>query len=193
MIQYSVKHENKLDCGGAYIKLLPGGDKFESTKFGGDTPYAVMFGPDICGSSNKRTHVIFHYEKKSDNLLVKKNINCEDDTLSHLYTLVLRPDNTFEVFVDNKSVRSGKLEEEFDFLPAKERLRTRTNQSQPIGSMIRKFPIRTMSSLRGMMMYPRNFPIRMPRNQMIGMMRMMVNGRHRWWTILTTRDHGSRK
>eukprot|EP00581_Thalassiosira_minuscula_P014288 CAMPEP_0183728240 /NCGR_PEP_ID=MMETSP0737-20130205/27538_1 /TAXON_ID=385413 /ORGANISM="Thalassiosira miniscula, Strain CCMP1093" /LENGTH=401 /DNA_ID=CAMNT_0025960127 /DNA_START=76 /DNA_END=1281 /DNA_ORIENTATION=- len=120
VIQYSVKHEQKIDCGGAYIKLLPGGDKFESTKFGGDTPYGVMFGPDICGSSNKRTHVIFHYDKKDDNLLIKKNVNCEDNQLSHLYTLVLRPDNTFEVFVDNKSVRSGKLDEEFDFLPAKE-------------------------------------------------------------------------
>ncbi|KAL9188346.1 hypothetical protein ACHAXT_006724 [Thalassiosira profunda] len=120
VIQYSVKHEQKIDCGGAYIKLLPGGDKFESTKFGGDTPYGVMFGPDICGSSNKRTHVIFHYDKKDDNLLIKKNVGCEDDQLSHLYTLVLRPDNTFEVFVDNKSVRSGKLDDEFDFLPAAE-------------------------------------------------------------------------
>lgn len=120
VIQYSVKHEQKIDCGGAYIKLLPGGDKFESTKFGGDTPYGVMFGPDICGTSNKRTHVIFHYDKKDDNLLIKKNVGTEDDTLSHLYTLVLRPDNTFEVFVDNKSVRAGKLEDEFDFLPAKE-------------------------------------------------------------------------
>merc|ERR1712013_507407 len=79
-----------------------------------------MFGPDICGSSNKRTHVIFHYDKKDDNLLIKKNVSCESDQLSHLYTLVLRPDNTFEVFVDNKSVRSGKLDDEFDFLPAKE-------------------------------------------------------------------------
>jgi len=120
VIQYSVKHEQKIDCGGAYIKLLPGGDKFESTKFGGDTPYGVMFGPDICGTSNKRTHVIFHYDKKDDNLLIKKNVSTEDDQLSHLYTLVLRPDNTFEVFVDNKSVRAGKLEDEFDFLPAKE-------------------------------------------------------------------------
>lgn len=120
VIQYSVKHEQKIDCGGAYIKLLPGGDKFESTKFGGDTPYGVMFGPDICGTSNKRTHVIFHYDKKDDNLLIKKNVGTETDQLSHLYTLVLRPDNTFEVFVDNKSVRAGKLEDEFDFLPAKE-------------------------------------------------------------------------
>jgi len=120
VIQYTVKHGQKIDCGGAYIKLLPGGDAFESKKFGGDTPYAVMFGPDICGSSNKKTHVIFNYPKKDDNLLIKKNIRCEDDQLSHLYTLVLRPDNTFEVFVDNKSVRSGKLDDEFDFLPDKE-------------------------------------------------------------------------
>jgi calreticulin len=40
--------------------------------------------------------------------------------VSHLFTLVIRPDNTLEVFIDNKSVRKGKLEEEFDFLPAKE-------------------------------------------------------------------------
>jgi len=120
VIQYSVKHEQKIDCGGAYIKLLPGGDKFESTKFGGDTPYAVMFGPDICGHSNKKTHVILHSDKKDDNLLIKKNVNTEDDQRTHLYTLVLRPDNTFEVFIDNKSVRDGKLEDEFDFLADKE-------------------------------------------------------------------------
>jgi len=120
VIQYSVKHEQDIDCGGAYIKLLPGGDSFESAKFGGDTKYAVMFGPDICGSSNKKTHTILHYEKKADNLLIKKEIPCEKDQLSHLYTLVVRPDNTFEVFVDNKSVRSGKLEDQFDFLPPKE-------------------------------------------------------------------------
>ena len=120
VIQYTVKHEQKIDCGGAYIKLLPGGDAFDSKKFGGDTPYAVMFGPDICGSSNKRTHVILHSNRKDENLLIKKNVNTEDNQLSHLYTLVLRPDNTFEVFIDNKSVRSGKLDDEFDFLPPKQ-------------------------------------------------------------------------
>jgi len=120
VIQYSVKHENKLDCGGAYIKLLPGGDSFDANSFGGDTPYAIMFGPDICGSANKRTHVILHYEPKNENVLIKKDIPCETDQITHLYTLVLRPDNTFEVFVDNKSVRTGKIEEAFDMLPPKE-------------------------------------------------------------------------
>lgn len=99
---------------------MPGGDKFDTDNFGGDTPYAIMFGPDICGSSNKKTHVILNYDKKDDNLLIKKEVPCEKNQLSHLYTLILRPDNTFEVRVDNESKREGKLEDEFDFLPAKE-------------------------------------------------------------------------
>lgn len=119
VIQYTVKNEQGIDCGGAYIKLLPGGDKFDSDKFGGDTPYGIMFGPDICGST-KRTHVILHSADKGEGLLIKKDIPCETDGFTHLYTLVVRPDDTFEVFVDNKSVRSGKLEDEFDFLEPKE-------------------------------------------------------------------------
>lgn len=119
VIQYSVKHEQNLDCGGAYIKVLPGGDKFDSAAFGGDTPYAVMFGPDICGSSNKKTHVILHDHNKDDNLLIKKEVKTETDDLTHLYTLIVNPDNTFEVLVDNKSVRKGPLDEHFDFLAEK--------------------------------------------------------------------------
>lgn len=118
VFQFSVKHEQepKLDCGGAYLKLLQGGKNFDKHKFGDDTKYAIMFGPDICGPSNKKTHVIFHYDKKNENLLINNEINCETDQLTHLYTLHLKADNTFEVFIDKKSVRKGKLEDEFDFL-----------------------------------------------------------------------------
>jgi len=118
VLQFSVKHEQELDCGGAYIKLL-GGD-VNQKKFGGDTPYQVMFGPDICGYSNRRTHVIFNYPPKNDNLLIKDDVRVETDKLTHLYTLVVKPDATFEVFIDQESVRQGLLEEAFDFLPAKE-------------------------------------------------------------------------
>ena len=120
ILQYSVKHEQNLDCGGAYIKLMPGGKSFDKAKFGGDTPYSIMFGPDVCGTSNKKTHVILHSNKKNENMQIKKEVSTETDNLTHLYTLVIRPDNTFEVFIDQKSVRSGKLEDEFDFLEAKE-------------------------------------------------------------------------
>lgn len=37
VLQFSVKHEQKLDCGGGYVKLL-GGD-VDQKKFGGETPY----------------------------------------------------------------------------------------------------------------------------------------------------------
>lgn len=38
VLQLSIKNEQKLDCGGAYIKLL--GD-MDQDSFGGDTPYQV--------------------------------------------------------------------------------------------------------------------------------------------------------
>ena len=117
VLQMSVKNEQDLDCGGAYIKLL--GDMDQSS-FGGDTPYHVMFGPDKCGPSNKKTHVIFNYPPRNDNLLIKKEVSMEGDNLSHLYTLVVRPDNTFEVLIDMKSVREGNLADSWDFLLPKE-------------------------------------------------------------------------
>lgn len=43
----------------------------------------------------------------------------QDDELTHLYTLILRPDQTYEVKIDNEKVESGSLEEDWDFLPSK--------------------------------------------------------------------------
>jgi len=113
VIQMTVRHDQDLDCGGAYIKLLPDMDQ---DKFGGDTPYAVMFGPDICGPSNKKTHAIFHYEPKNENLLIKDELRTESDNLSHVYSLVVKPDNTYQVYIDLDEIRSGDLADGWDFL-----------------------------------------------------------------------------
>jgi len=115
VLQFSVKHTQKIDCGGGYIKLLP--DGLDQSKFGGDSDYAIMFGPDICGTSTKRVHVIFTYKGK--NLLTKKDIKCESDQLTHVYTLIVKSDNTYEVRIDGKNVQSGSLFEDWDFLPPK--------------------------------------------------------------------------
>ena len=115
VIQFTVKHEQKIDCGGGYIKLYP--KDLEQSKLHGDSPYYIMFGPDICGYSTKKVHVIFNY--KGQNLLTKKEIKCQDDEFTHLYTLIVRPDNTYEVKIDNAKVESGKLEEDWDFLKPK--------------------------------------------------------------------------
>ena len=118
MLQFSVKHEQDLDCGGAYIKLL--GPDTDQAKFGGDSPYQIMFGPDVCGSSNRKTHVIFNYPPKGDNLLIKEEVRTETDKASHLYTLHVKADGSFEVFIDEESARAGKLDEAFDFLLPKQ-------------------------------------------------------------------------
>jgi len=115
VLQFSVKHEQTIDCGGGYIKILP--DSTDLSKFNGDDKYYVMFGPDICGYGTKKVHVIFGYKGK--NLLIKKDIRCKDDEFTHVYTLILRPDNTFEVLIDNEKVESGDLESNWDFLAPK--------------------------------------------------------------------------
>ncbi|XP_069498313.1 calreticulin-like [Ambystoma mexicanum] len=115
VIQFTVKHEQNIDCGGGYIKLFPADLKQEEMH--GDSKYYIMFGPDICGTGNKKVHVIFNYKEK--NHLINKDIRCKDDEYSHLYTLIVRPDNTYEVKIDNSKVESGSLEEDWDFLPAK--------------------------------------------------------------------------
>merc|ERR1712216_348224 len=117
VLQFSAKHEQKLDCGGGDIKLMP--SSVDQKTFSGDSPYAVMFGPDICGSSTKRVHAIFT-DKTGKNLLTKKPIPCETDELTHVYTLIVHPNNTYAVLVDNEVRESGDLEDHWDFLPPRE-------------------------------------------------------------------------
>merc|ERR1719334_2827268 len=115
VLQFSVKHEQSIDCGGGYIKLFP--STLEPESMNGDSPYHVMFGPDICGPGTKRVHVIFTYKGK--NHLIKKDIRCKDDELTHLYTLILNSDNTYEVRIDGKKEESGDLESDWDMLAPK--------------------------------------------------------------------------
>ena len=63
--------------------------------FDGETPYTIMFGPDICGFSTKKVHTILTHN--GDNHLINKEIECKTDETSHVYTLVLKPDNSYEV------------------------------------------------------------------------------------------------
>merc|ERR1712193_137674 len=114
VVQYTVKHEQDIDCGGGYLKL----GAYEPEKFEGSSEYNIMFGPDICGSSTKKTHVIFNYKGK--NLDKKKEVRAESDTLSHLYTLIVKPDNTYEVQIDMNKVDSSSLAEGWSFLEPKE-------------------------------------------------------------------------
>jgi calreticulin len=115
VIQFSVKHTQKIDCGGGYVKVFPAG--LDQEHMTGESEYNIMFGPDVCGTSTKKVHVIF--TNKGKNHLIKKTINAETDQLTHVYTLIVRPDNTYEVRVDGSKRESGSLADDFDILPPK--------------------------------------------------------------------------
>lgn len=115
VVQFTVKHEQNIDCGGGYVKVFD--CSLDQKDMHGETPYEIMFGPDICGPGTKKVHAIFSY--KGENLLINKDIRCKDDVYSHVYTLVVKPDNTYEVLIDNEKVESGDLETDWNFLPPK--------------------------------------------------------------------------
>ncbi|KAG5459681.1 MAG: calreticulin, partial [Olpidium bornovanus] len=114
VVQFSAKNEQIIECGGGYLKLMP--PDFLPKNFTGDSPFELMFGPDICGSTH-RLHVIFRY--KGEGKLIKKDITCPDDHFTHLYTLIVKPDQTYKILVDQKEKLSGSLLEDWDFLSAK--------------------------------------------------------------------------
>ncbi|EDO49786.1 predicted protein, partial [Nematostella vectensis] len=119
IVQYEVKFQQPMECGGAYLKLLSDGQGFKPESFGDKTPYTIMFGPDKCGEDRK-LHFIFRHKNPKNGTIEEKhakkptgNYNSVfDGKKTHLFTLVVRPDNTFEVFIDQESVNKGSLLED---------------------------------------------------------------------------------
>lgn len=47
-----MKHEQEIDCGGGYLKVFD--CKLDQKDMHGESPYEIMFGPDICGPGTKK-------------------------------------------------------------------------------------------------------------------------------------------
>merc|ERR1712183_65284 len=78
-----------------------------------------MFGPDKCGYT-KRTHLIFNYKGK--NVLKKSDLayKQEGEGTSHLYRMILKPDNTVRVEIDEEKIYDGSVKEDWEVLQPKE-------------------------------------------------------------------------
>merc|ERR1719399_2051612 len=78
-----------------------------------------MFGPDKCGYT-KRTHLIFNYDGK--NVLKKSDLSYkqEGEGTSHLYRLVVKPDNTVRVEIDQEQIYEGSIKDDWEVLKPKE-------------------------------------------------------------------------
>lgn len=117
IVQYQAKYEKNLGCGGGYLKIGPKVD--DLTTFGEPTPYNIMFGPDQC-NADKRTHLIFN--RRGKNYLKKSELPYKQEGagISHLYRLVLKPDGSVLVEVDQEKLYEGSLKDDWDMLTARE-------------------------------------------------------------------------
>jgi calreticulin len=78
---------------------------------------SIMFGPDQCGGT-KRVHAIITY--KGENKLKTSDVSLTIyDELTHVYSFVIKKDQTYEVFVDLESKASGNMEDDWEILKAK--------------------------------------------------------------------------
>ncbi|XP_008053094.1 calmegin [Carlito syrichta] len=119
IVQYEVNFQDGIDCGGAYIKLLADTDDLILENFYDKTSYTIMFGPDTCGEDYK-LHFIFRHKHPKTGVFEEKHAKLPDvdlkkfftDRKTHLYTLVMNPNDTFEVLVDQTVVNKGSLLED---------------------------------------------------------------------------------
>jgi len=72
-----------------------------------------MFGPDQCGGTRK-VHAIL--ARDGTNHLTNKQVYPETDLFTHVYTFILRPDNTYEILIDGDSKAKGPIEDDWSIL-----------------------------------------------------------------------------
>ncbi|CAH7667995.1 Calreticulin family-domain-containing protein [Phakopsora pachyrhizi] len=118
VVQYEVKLQNGLECGGAYMKLLkesPTG--IQAQEFSDKTEYSIMFGPDRCGATNK-VHFIFRHKNPKTGEYEEKHLknppSIKNTKTTALYTLIVRPDQTFTIKINDEEAAKGSLLEDFD-------------------------------------------------------------------------------
>lgn len=117
VLQYEVKLEDGLTCGGAYLKL-PAAPFKDLLKFDSDTPYSIMFGPDKCGATDK-VHFIFQSKHPKTGKMTEHHLKSPPpiaaaDKKTHLYTLAVLANGSYSVSVDGEVKRNGELSEDFE-------------------------------------------------------------------------------
>lgn len=122
VVQYEVKLQKALECGGAYLKLLPP-IKEDLSSFDHTTPFELVFGPDQCGMYTNEIHLVLRRTnpvtgESEEKFLLEAPPSKLDSPLSTLYTLVLNQSSQeFEIRVNGEVVKAGSLLSEGVFGP----------------------------------------------------------------------------
>ncbi|XP_050442881.1 calnexin isoform X2 [Adelges cooleyi] len=124
VVQYEVAFQKPHTCGGAYLKLLTEGPATKDlTQFNDKTPYSIMFGPDKCGPTSK-VHFIIRHKNPKNNTITEKHclkLKTEEtiftDHQPHLFTLVVKPDNSYSFYLNRELQYEGDILSDEDFDP----------------------------------------------------------------------------
>ncbi|KAF8323970.1 Calreticulin-domain-containing protein [Clavulina sp. PMI_390] len=116
VVQYEAKFQKGGNCGGGYIKLLEPGFEKEGQDYNDKTPWTIMFGPDMTCPGSK-VHFIFRHENPINHEVEEKHLSAPltpfIDDQTKLYTLIVEPDNSYQILVDEEEIGSGSLLENF--------------------------------------------------------------------------------
>ncbi|KAJ0554615.1 Calnexin [Helianthus annuus] len=122
VLQYEVRLQNGLECGGAYLKYLrPQEAGWTAKGFDNESPYSIMFGPDKCGATNKVHFILKHKNPKSGEYVehhLKFPPSVPSDKLTHVYTAVIKPDNELVILIDGEEKKKANFLSSEDFEPA---------------------------------------------------------------------------
>ncbi|KAG6653750.1 calnexin homolog isoform X1 [Carya illinoinensis] len=121
VLQFEVRLQDGLECGGAYLKYLrPQEAGWQPKEFDNSSPYSIMFGPDKCGSTNKVHFILKHKNPKSGDYVehhLKYPPSVPSDKLSHVYSAILRPDNEVSILIDGEEKKKANFLSGDDFEP----------------------------------------------------------------------------
>ncbi|RLV91435.1 Calnexin [Spathaspora sp. JA1] len=111
VVQYEVKLQSGLQCGGAYIKLLD--EARDYLRFGSETSYSIMFGPDKCGNENKVQFILRKSVPENQGEIEEFGLKWPPMTrtgdLTTLYTLIIHANQRFEIRINGEVAKAGSL------------------------------------------------------------------------------------
>lgn len=112
IIQYETRNMFIYSCATVLMSVMI--DDFNSKELTNKSKRYLDFGPSFC--SFKGSIVLNLYTESGDNVIshkLKKTIPIPVDEIQHLYTLILKPNNNFELMIDSRSMYNGSFANSF--------------------------------------------------------------------------------
>jgi len=111
VFQFSVKNEGKIEFGQTKMKLFA--ESFKQNQFSSKSPYHILFGPDF--HDWDRHHIEFRIVRNRTNYVSMKPILAFQDHFTHVYSLIIFANQTYQIRKDNFIDIENHLEDDFNY------------------------------------------------------------------------------